>query len=108
MAIHDVRDDEDARAYKSYFREMYADTVTHGEWPKTTLGEFATAIQVWHGSNSNFYCTHFQAVSEDHDYKQPGAWGMDRFFNSMVIETESFTSALLPEDEEIDKTYFRE
>ena len=59
MAIHDVRDDEDARAYKSYFREMYADTVTHGEWPKTTLGEFATAIQVWHGSNSNFYCTHF-------------------------------------------------
>ena len=77
MAIHDVHDDKAAEAYKSYFREMYADTVTHGEWAKTTVGEFATAIQVWQGSNSNFYCTHFQAVSEDHVYKQLDAWGMD-------------------------------
>ena len=29
MAIHDVHDDEAAEAYKSYFREMHADTVTH-------------------------------------------------------------------------------
>ena len=27
--------------------------------------------------------------------------------NFMVMETERFTSALLPEDEEIDKTYFK-
>ena len=96
MAIHDVRDDEAARAYTSYFREMYANTVAHGEWTKNTSAEFATAIQVWQGSNSNFYCTHFQAVSEDHVYKQLDAWGMDHFFNSMVMETNRFTSALLP------------
>ena len=107
MVIHDVHDDEAAEAYKSYFREMHADTVTHGEWAKTTVGEFATAIQVWQGSNSNFYCTHFRAVSEDHVYKQLDAWGMDRFFSSMVMETERFTSALLPKDEEIDKSYFK-
>ena len=107
MAIHDVHNDEAAKAYKSYFRETYADVVTHGEWAKTTVGEFATVIQVWQGSKSNFYCTHFQAISEDHVYKQLDAWGMDRFFNSMVMETERFTSALLPEDEEIDKTYFK-
>ena len=107
MAIHDGHDDEAAKAYKSYFREMYAGTVTHGEWAKTTVVEFATAIKVWQGSNSNFYCTYFQAVSEDHVYKQLGAWGVDRFFNSMVMETDRFTSAVLPKDEEIDKTYFR-
>ena len=56
MAIHDVHDDEAAEAYKSYFRETFADVVTHGEWAKTTVGEFATVIQVWQGSKSNFYC----------------------------------------------------
>ena len=44
MAIHDVHDDEAAEAYKSYFRETFADVVTHGEWAKTTVGEFATVI----------------------------------------------------------------
>ena len=81
MLIHDVHGDEAAEAYKSYLREMYADKVTYGEWAKITVGEFATTIQVWQGSNSNFYCTNFQAFSEDHVYKQLGAWGMDLFFN---------------------------
>jgi hypothetical protein len=108
MAIHDTYDDAAAQAYKAYFREMYPDKMTHGEWAKSTVGEFATAVQVWQGSRSDFYCTHFTAESEDHVYKQLEAWGMPRFFSSMVIETERFTSALLPEDQEIDSSYFED
>jgi len=108
MAIHDTHDDATAQAYKAYFKGMYPDKMTHGELAKSTIGEFATAVQVWQGSNSDFYCTHFEAESEDHVYKQLDAWGMPRFFTSMVIETERFTSALLPEDQEVDVSYFED
>ena len=70
MAIHDVHDDDAAQAYKAHFKQMYSDKLTHGEWAQNTVGEFATAVQVWQGSNSNFYCTHFRADSEDDVYKQ--------------------------------------
>jgi len=107
MAIHDVHDDEAALAYKAHFKKMYHDKLTHGEWAKNTVGEFATAVQVWQGQNSNFYCTHFQAESENDVYKQIEAWEMPKFFTSMVIETERFTSALMPEHEQVDLSYFK-
>lgn len=108
MAIHDAHDEEAAQAYKLYFTDMYPDKMTQGDWAKSTIGEFATAIQVWQGSKSDFYCTHFQAESEEHVYQQLDAWGMGRFFTSMVIETDRFTSALLPKDELVDTSYFND
>ena len=107
MAIHEAHDDEAALAYKTYFNDLYPEKMTHGEWAKTTVGEFATGLQVWQGK-SNFYCTHFQAYSEEDVFKQLDAWGMPRFFTSMVIETDRFTSAFLPEDQEIDLSYFKD
>ena len=109
MAIHDVHDDDDAaQAYKAHFKQMYSDQLTHSEWAKNTIGEFATAVQVWQGNNSNFYCTHFQADSEENVYKQIEAWGMQKCFASMVIQTDRFTSALMPKDEKVDFTYFKD
>jgi len=108
MAIHVIHDDDAAQAYKAHFKQMYSDKLTHGEWAQNTVGEFATAVQVWQGSNSNFYCTHFRADSEDDVYKQIEAWGMQKFFTSMVIDKDRFTSALIPEDEKVDRSYFKD
>ena len=47
MAIHVIHDDDAAQAYKAHFKQMYSDKLTHGEWAKNTVGEFATAVQVW-------------------------------------------------------------
>ena len=69
MAIHEAHDDEAALAYKTYFNDLYPEKMTHGEWAKTTVGEFATGLQVWQGK-SNFYCTHFQADSEEDVFKR--------------------------------------
>ena len=96
MAIHDANDEEAAQAYKLYFKKTYTNKITNGEWAKSSVGEFATALQVWQGNKSNFYCTHFKANNEEDVYKQLEAWCVTKFFTSMVIETDRFTSALLP------------
>ena len=108
MAIHSVHSDEAHQQYKDYFKNMYSENLTHGEWAETTKGEFATAIQVWQGMKSDFYCTHFVAENEEQVYKQMEVWGMSKFFSSIVFETERYTSALLPADQNVDQSYFKE
>ena len=106
IAIHSVHSDEAAEQYKEYFKTVYSEDLTHGEWAATVEGEFATAMQVWQGMKSDFYCTHFLAENEEQVYKQIEAWGMTEFFSSIVFETERFTSAFMPADQKVDQHYF--
>ena len=108
MAIHDAHSDAAREEYKSYFKNIYSSETTHGEWAKSSVGEFATAHQVWMGAESDFFCTHFLATSKDNVFKQIELWGMSKFFTTMVIETDRFTSALMPPDQRIDQSYFND
>lgn len=106
MAIHSVHSDEAAEDYRKYFKTVYSENLTHGEWAATSTGDFATAIQTWQGMKSDFYCTHFVAENEEQVYKQIEAWGITQFCSSIVFETERFTSAFMPADQKVDQHYF--
>ena len=85
IAIHSVHSDEAAEQYKEYFKTEYSEDLTHGEWAATVKGDFATAMQVWQGMKSDFYCTHFLAENEEQVFKQIEAWRMTEFFPPLYL-----------------------
>jgi hypothetical protein len=108
MAIHDAHNDAARKEYKSHCKNVYSSETTHNEWAKSSVEEFATAHQVWMGEKSDFFCTHFLTGSKNDVFKQIALWDMSRFFATMVIETDRFTSALMPPDRRIDQSYFND
>ena len=63
-----------------------------------SAGEFATVLQKWIGT-AEFFFSHCLADSEDNIIKQLEIWGVNQFFNTMVMETHYWCSAYKPAQE---------
>ena len=104
MAVHTFVDESAKLSYHKYMAEVEelktkdGKSFTQSDWAKESTGEFATVLQKWIGT-AEFFFSHCLADSEDNIIKQLEVWGVNQFFNTMVMETHYWCSAYKPAQE---------
>ena len=98
MAVHTFVDENAKFSYHKYMADVEKQKISNGsmftqsDWAQESTGEFATVLQKWIGT-AEFFFSHCLAESEDDIVKQLEVWGVNQFFNTMVMETHYWCSA---------------
>ena len=98
MAVHTFVDENAKFSYHKYMADVEKQKISNGsmftqsDWAQESTGEFATVLQKWIGTEE-FFFSHCLAESEDDIVKQLEVWGVNQFFNTMVMETHYWCSA---------------